>query len=137
LSNTQQRPILAASICVRRENEVLLIKRGNNPGKGKWALPGGKVKWGETTKAAALRELKEETGIEAELGEHLGLFELIEANIHFVIACYVAYNPLGEIGSASDAADVRWVKISELSQLPLLSTNADAIAASLKLKPPR
>jgi 8-oxo-dGTP diphosphatase len=137
MTDLQQRPILAASVCVRRGDQVLLVQRSNDPGKGQWALPGGKVKWGETLRAAALRELEEETGIEADLSELIGIYELIDSGMHFVISCFVAFNPVGEIRSASDAADVRWISIYEISQLPLLSTNADAITASLKLRPPR
>jgi 8-oxo-dGTP diphosphatase len=133
----QQFPILAASACVWRSDEVLLIQRGREPGKGKWALPGGKVHWGETAAQAALRELEEETGIQASLGEIIGLYELIQPDMHFAIACYAAFNPVGEIRCASDASDVRWVNKQELSLLPLLATNAHAISSSLKLLPPR
>jgi 8-oxo-dGTP diphosphatase len=47
--------------------EVLLIRRGTPPRLGEWSLPGGRIEWGEPVKAAALRELREETGVEAEI----------------------------------------------------------------------
>jgi 8-oxo-dGTP diphosphatase len=130
MSHTEQLPILAASICVRRGHDVLLIKRGKNPGMGKWAFPGGKVQWGETTQQAALRELHEEAGITARLGELSGLYEVISHDIHFAIACYFASNPEGEISAGSDAAEARWVSVSKISELPLASNIAAIVAAS-------
>ncbi len=126
----QQFPILAASVCVRRGLEVLLIQRGKEPGLGKWAFPGGKVVWGETTQQAALRELQEEAGISARLGPMIGLYEVIHADIHFAIACYYADKPEGQIKAGSDAAEARWVAISQISELPLASNIATVIAKS-------
>jgi 8-oxo-dGTP diphosphatase len=130
----QQFPILAASACVRRDEEVLLIQRSKNPGKGKWAFPGGKVKCGETTAHAALRELQEETGLTAAIGPMLGLYEVIHRDIHFAIACYLATDPRGILAASSDAADACWVHVNSISDLPLASNISDAVAASIKLQ---
>jgi 8-oxo-dGTP diphosphatase len=137
MTSVQQFPILAASACVRRGNEVLLIQRGKDPGKGKWAFPGGKVKWGETAGEAALRELREEAGITATIGSMIGLYEVIHSDIHFAIACYFASDPQGELRASSDAADARWVDINTLTQLPLAANIADAVAISIKLNSSR
>jgi 8-oxo-dGTP diphosphatase len=130
MTDIQQFPILAASACIRRGAEVLLVQRGKEPGLGKWAFPGGKVKWGETAQQAALRELREECGLSARMGQLIGLYEVIHPGIHFAIACYIGVDPEGEIQAASDAADARWVSIHELSQLPLASNIAAVVAAS-------
>ena len=65
------RPVLGVSICVWRDSpaggEVLLVKRGNAPGKGLWAPVGGRVEWGETLVQAARREVLEETAIACEI----------------------------------------------------------------------
>lgn len=61
-------------VCLRGE-EVLLIKRGTPPRLGQWSVPGGRLEWGEALQDAALRELKEETGVDAEL---LGLIDVID-----------------------------------------------------------
>ena len=133
MTRIQQLPILAASACVRRGDEVLLVQRGKQPGLGKWAFPGGKVRFGETTAQAALRELTEECRITATIGPMLGLYEVIHADAHFAIACYFASNPMGILQAASDAADARWVNMSKVSELPLASNIAAAFAALTKI----
>jgi 8-oxo-dGTP diphosphatase len=133
----QQLPILAASVCLRQGNEVLLVQRGKEPGKGKWAFPGGKVQWGETAAQAALRELHEEAGISARIGHLIGLYEVIDSDTHYAIACYLASHPRGKPQASSDAADARWIKIDATADLPLAPNIAQAIAASIKLNGPR
>jgi 8-oxo-dGTP diphosphatase len=130
--NNQQFPILAASVCVRRRLEVLLVQRGKDPGMGKWAFPGGKVRWGETTSQAALRELQEECSITAKLSHLIGLYDVVQPTYHFAIACYFGSEPLGNLQAASDAADARWFNINEISALPLASNIAAAVRASEK-----
>jgi ADP-ribose pyrophosphatase YjhB (NUDIX family) len=61
--NEQTQPIAAVSAIVRREGRYLLVRRGNPPLRGMYAFPGGRVEIGETLAEAALRELKEETGL--------------------------------------------------------------------------
>jgi 8-oxo-dGTP diphosphatase len=133
LTTNEQLPILAASVCVRRGDDVLLIKRGSEPGKGKWAFPGGKVQWGETTQHAALRELREEAGITAQVGPLIGLYEVIHNDVHFAIACYLAIDPTGEVVAGSDAADARWIGVDQISELPLAANISHALSASFKL----
>ena len=133
MTSIQQLPILAASVCVRRSDEVLLVQRGKQPGLGKWAFPGGKVRFGETTAEAALRELTEECGITATIGPIIGHYEVIHTDVHFAIACYFASNPVGILQAASDAADARWVNMSEVSELPLASNIATIVAALTKI----
>ncbi len=132
MTSIQQLPILAASVCVRRGREVLLVQRGKQPGLGKWAFPGGKVRFGETTAQAALRELNEECGITARIGQMIGLYEVIHTDVHFAIACYFARDPLGQISAASDAADARWVHVNDIYQLPLTSNIAAVVLDSEK-----
>ena len=130
MPNNQQLPILAASACVRRGAEVLLVQRGKEPGKGKWAFPGGKVCWGETTSQAALRELQEECSISAKLSHLIGLYDVVQPTYHFAIACYFGCEPEGQLQAASDAADARWFNIDEIHTLALASNIAAAVRAS-------
>lgn len=132
MNHIQQLPILAASICVRREDEVLLVRRATQPGLGKWAFPGGKVRFGETTAQAALRELNEECGITASIGSMIGLYEVIHVDVHFAIACYFASDPVGQIKAASDAADARWIHVKDIGLLPLASNIAAVVLDSEK-----
>ena len=110
-------------VCLRGE-EVLLIKRGTPPRFGQWSVPGGRLEWGETLQSAALRELKEETGVDAEL---LGLIDVIdgvfparpggEITRHYVLIDYAARWTGGEPVAGDDAAEARFVSRDEAMAL--------------------
>jgi 8-oxo-dGTP diphosphatase len=117
-------------VCLRQGNQVLLIQRGKEPGLGKWAFPGGKVQWGETTAEAALRELQEESGLSATIGPMLGLYDVVQPTYHFAIACYFASGPVGELKAGTDAADARWFHVDEVAKLNLASNIAQVITLS-------
>ena len=103
-----------ASIAVFKDGAVLLVKRGRGPHGGVWSLPGGKIEGKETPQAAALRELKEETGIEAEIAGTLGDIQIDavgvpgEATSYRLTVFYGRY-VAGVATPASDAAAVEWV----------------------------
>ena len=113
-------PRPTAGVVCLRGREVLLIKRGNPPRQGQWSLPGGRIEWGETTEAAALRELTEETGVTAEL---LGLVDVVdgvmtsretgEVTRHFIMIDYAARWLSGEVVAGDDAADARFFDLDE------------------------
>jgi 8-oxo-dGTP diphosphatase len=113
-------PRPTAGVVCLRGREVLLIKRGNPPRQGQWSLPGGRIEWGETAAAAALRELMEETGVTAEL---LGLIDVVdgvmlsretgEVTRHFIMIDYAARWTAGEPVAGDDAADARFFDLKE------------------------
>jgi 8-oxo-dGTP diphosphatase len=110
-----QRPVPTVGVVCLKGDKVLLIKRGTPPRLGQWSLPGGRIEWGEAVDAAALRELKEETGIEAELTGLLdvvdGVFtsrETGETTRHYVMIDYAARWTGGEPVAGDDAADARF-----------------------------
>ena len=125
-----QRPILAASAAVFKDQSILLVKRGREPGRGKWSLPGGKIAFGETALAAAGRELLEETGIHARLTGFAGLYEIIDQKTHFAIACYTGRFEAGEVRAASDADEARFVLLADISQFYIVTTAQEAITAA-------
>jgi ADP-ribose pyrophosphatase YjhB (NUDIX family) len=100
------------------EGRVLLVRRGTEPMKGHWTLPGGLVELGEPLEAAVVREVREETGLAV---EPLGLIELLDrihregerVRFHYVIADYLCRVAGGELRAASDADEVRWVERAE------------------------
>ena len=110
-------------VCLKGE-AVLLIRRGTPPRLNQWSLPGGRLEWGETTMDAALRELKEETGIDAEL---LGLVDVVdgvfparpggEITRHYVLIDYAARWTGGEPIAGDDAAEARFVSYDEAMAL--------------------
>ena len=109
-------PQVAVGAVVFRENRVLLVQRKNEPAAGQWAIPGGRVKQGETLKSAAEREVFEETGLRIKAGEPVYVLEYIDS-VHYIIidldAEYISGDPI----PADDASDARWVSSDELAAL--------------------
>lgn len=113
-------PRPTAGVVCLRGREVLLVKRGNPPRQRQWSLPGGRIEWGETTEAAALRELKEETGVEAEL---TGLIDVVDGVMtsretglvtrHYIMVDYAARWLSGEPVAGDDADDARFFPLEE------------------------
>jgi ADP-ribose pyrophosphatase YjhB (NUDIX family) len=138
MTDTQHMPLLAVSACVWREGRVLMVERAKPP-LGLWVLPGGHVEAGEKVIDAAHRELREETGVTADLSEFAGLYDVIlrdGAGIltrHYAIACYGGLWTGGEAVAASDALKARWMTPEEVSQVPHPDTVAAAIARMAKI----
>lgn len=106
-------PIPAVGVVCWRHNDVLLVKRGRPPRAGRWSLPGGRIDWGETAAAAAARELREETQIDARLIGVVDVADLIhtepEDGYHFVVIEYAAVWLAGEPQAGDDAAEAAFV----------------------------
>ena len=113
------RPIPAVGVVCLRGDSVLLIRRGTPPRQGEWSLPGGRIEPGERAMDAALRELREETGVEAEITGLIavvdGLFP--EAGRHYVLIDYAARWLSGEPVAGDDAAEARFVALDEVETL--------------------
>jgi len=101
--------------------QVLLIKRGEWPHTGKWAIPGGFVEIGESLKRAALRELREETGVRVGFLEQLGAFGHPDRDPRerVITVAYIALLPSDQmhIAAGSDASDAQLFSISKLPEL--------------------
>ena len=133
------RPILSVSIAVFRAGRVLIAKRGRAPFAGAFSLPGGVVEIGERLDEAALRELHEETGVEAVVlgfNDFLQPIERVGAEVrsHYVIASFVGLWRAGEARISAEATECRWVEPDETDALtttpglPALVRRAAAIA---------
>jgi 8-oxo-dGTP diphosphatase len=111
-------PVVGAGAVVLDDtSRLLVVQRGQPPGEGLWTLPGGRVEHGERLADAVAREVLEETGLTIEVDEVLGVHEVIGERRHYVIVDHRARVLAGELGAATDAADVRWVTRSELEHL--------------------
>jgi 8-oxo-dGTP diphosphatase len=100
------------------EGRVLLIRRGNEPMKGHWSLPGGLLELGETLTDGVVREVREETGLMVEPVELIELLDRIHrvgerVRYHYVIADYLCRVVGGALRAASDADAARWVERTE------------------------
>jgi mutator protein MutT len=118
------RPFVGVGGVVIHRNSALLIRRGGEPLKGEWSIPGGLIEVGETLKAAVRRELKEETGLDVEALEIIEVFDRIfrrgrRVQYHFVIVDYVCSLRGGRLKPASDVLDARWVRREELGKYRL------------------
>ncbi|MFO7728428.1 MAG: NUDIX hydrolase [Desulfonatronovibrio sp.] len=120
-----QVPRIAVGAVVTHNNHALLIKRANAPSKGRWAIPGGKVRLGETLQQAAQREVFEETGITVNAMEPLLTFDLIERSqegkilFHYVIVDLNAVYVAGEVIPGDDALKAVWAHASDLERYNL------------------
>lgn len=116
-------PRLAVGAVVFKEDRVLLVKRGNSPGRGQWAIPGGSVMLGETLKAAAEREVMEETGVVITAHKPVYTFDVVDRDpkggirFHYVIVDFSAEYQSGEVKPGDDAVAARWVSADELRVL--------------------
>jgi 8-oxo-dGTP diphosphatase len=110
------------------EERLLLVRRGQGPAAGSWALPGGRVEAGETLAEALLRELREETGLEGVCDQLVGWVERISPEHHFVILDFaVTVLEPDAPRAGDDAAEVAWVPLDEVAHLRL----ADGLAEFL------
>jgi mutator protein MutT len=117
------RPIVAVGAVILDGDRALLVKRGQEPLRGAWTLPGGAVELGETLDAALAREVLEETGLSVEVGPVVEVLDRVQfdadgrVEYHYVIIDYVCRAFAGFAACGSDAQDVRWVPIAGLAEL--------------------
>ena len=113
-------PRLAVGAVVVDRGRVLLVRRGKEPLKGHWSLPGGALELGESLEEGLVREVREETGLAVEAVELIELLDRIHregerVRYHYVIADYLCRVVGGEVQAGSDADAVRWVERVEWS----------------------
>jgi 8-oxo-dGTP diphosphatase len=117
---------VAVGAIARQDDELLLIRRGHGPAAGEWSIPGGRVEHGEPLAAAVLRELAEETGLEAICGPLVGWVERISAEYHYIILDFeVTIMDRREPVAGDDAAEARWVPVSDVAELNLVDGLAE------------
>ena len=95
----------------------MMVRRANEPSKDLWSVPGGRVEPGEYLADAVAREVREETGVTVAVSQLLGILEVV-GEPHYVILDYLA-QVVGDrqAVAASDASEVRWVPLDEVSAL--------------------
>ena len=113
-------PRCAASAAIFRGSAVLLVQRGKGALRERWSLPGGHIEPGETAKAAALREVREETGVEAELAGLVDVHDVILRRTdggllaHYVIAVFCGRWRAGEPRPGDDELAARFVPLADI-----------------------
>jgi ADP-ribose pyrophosphatase YjhB (NUDIX family) len=133
-------PEVAVGAVVLRDGEILLVRRGHDPGAGEWSLPGGRVRLGEELHEAVVRETREETGIDVAVERFLGWVERMGSDpdeYHFVIldfAC-VPLDPRQYPSAGDDAAEVAWVRMEELDGMRLVQGLLDFLVDAGVMQP--
>lgn len=121
-------PVVGIGVVIVKEDKMVLIKRGNEPGKGKWSIPGGIVELGEHIQQTVIREAKEETCLDVtdphliDVVDTVDLDETGKVKYQYVIVDYLVKVVGGDIAAASDAEELRWVPFNEVESYVLTSS---------------
>lgn len=130
MPDNSRRPLAGAGAIVWRGNEVLLIKRGKAPLKGRWSIPGGRIEWGESARDAAVREVLEETGCRIEI---VALCDVVDSFVeggHAVLVDFTARWVNGEPRAGDDAVEARFVAYEAVATMGLWSETERVIGMS-------
>lgn len=115
---------------VRDDDRLLLVRRGTEPGRGRWSVPGGRVEPGESTRDAVVREVHEETGLRVEVLARIGTVERPgPGGVTYVIDDFTARLLPGrqELGAGDDADEARWFALEEVTRLDCVDGLVDAL----------
>ncbi len=150
-----KRPVIAVGIVTFKDDKILMIRRGKPPREGQWSIPGGKQKLGETWRAAAAREVKEETAINIKV---IGLIDVVDAIIydkqtpqireiplennidnksisfHYTLVDCAAEWLSGTVNAGSDATHAEWLSLSQIKNIELWSETLRIINEAIKIR---
>ncbi|MCD7781386.1 MAG: NUDIX hydrolase [Methanosphaera sp.] len=129
-------PALTVDTIIINDDKIVLIKRLNDPYKDYWALPGGFVEYGEKVEDAAIREAREETGLDVELDSLVGVYSdpNRDPRGHTVTVCYKAHITSGILKSDTDASDAKYINIEDLPNQQLAFDHEDILRDAKLIK---
>ncbi len=138
MSDYPNRPLIGVGVVVLKEGRVLLIRRAKAPRAGQWSLPGGRQRLGETVRETACREVREEAGLEVEVGRLLDVIDSLTRDpqgglqYHYTLIDFAAHWRSGAAAAGGDAADVVWADPAHLSPYELWDETERIIALALQ-----
>jgi len=120
-------PIVGVGALILNEGKILLVKRGVDPGKGRWSIPGGAVELGEKVRDATIREAKEESGLDVEIindrpidvVDSMTTTEDNRLKYHYILVQFVTRPKGGALKPGSDALDAQWVPLEKVEKYDL------------------
>ncbi|MEM2936776.1 MAG: NUDIX hydrolase, partial [Candidatus Bathyarchaeia archaeon] len=121
-------PVVGVGAVILNQGKILLVKRGVEPGKGRWSIPGGAVELGEGLHEALKREVREECGLAVEVDRLMDVVENLVSNkkgrlrFHYVVLDFLARFKGGTLKPASDVADAQWVPLDQAETYDLTRT---------------
>ena len=119
--------VKAVSIAARLDGKWLLVRRAHAPSKGKFAFPGGKVEPGEALEDAARRELREETGLEAQGLSAATSVSLPGKDCVYALTVFIAEGLSGTLAAGDDAEAAGFFSIEDIRQMPMSVSTMEAI----------
>jgi len=134
-----EKPMVGVGAVIFKNDEVLLIKRGNPPLAGEWSIPGGKLEENESIIEAVQREIKEECNVLVDIDDLIDLFEYIEKDeknrvkYHFIVFDFRAQYLKGELDHLSDVSAARWVKVNDLDKYKMKKDTKNMIMKALNM----
>ena len=138
---SQSMPIIGVgAVILNQQGEIVLIRRGKEPRRGEWSIPGGRLEWGETLHDGLIREVREETGLIVEIGGLIDVVDAVTRNAagdvlrHYVLVDFVTRLIGGELSAGSDAAEARWVPSRDLAEYSLWSETRRIIEAAVRMR---
>ncbi len=132
-------PVAAVGGVVIDDGAVLLVRRAFPPRQGEWSLPGGRLELGESLADGVAREVREETGLDVDVGVVVDVFDRVHRDeagrirYHFVIVDFLCRPCGGTLAAGDDAADVRWVPWADVAALGVNAYAVDVIARAFRL----
>jgi 8-oxo-dGTP diphosphatase len=134
-----ERPIVGVGAVIVKAGRLLLVKRRYEPLAGRWSIPGGTLELGETLETGVAREMREETGLEVEVGPVIEVFDRIildtdkRVRYHFVLVDYLCWPIGGLLQAGSDVDEAVMVDPASLDQFDLTEKAREVIARALEL----
>ena len=127
-------PVVGVGAVLIHNGKILIEKRKNEPGRGKWSIPGGLVELGEKAEETVIREVKEETNLAVSRPQLIDVVDNVETDetgdvrYHYIIVGYFVKIESGLLKAASDAAELKWVTFDEVKEFDLTKGFRDFLA---------